>query len=357
MRTTDFDYTLPQELIAQSPVHLRDSSRLMVLLREKDTIEHRIFSDIVDYLRAGDVMVLNNTRVIPGRLFGRREPSGGKVEALLLRRIEDKIWEALVKPGRRLKDGDRIAFSSPGTADSGQPKSVIGFIREHTGPGARIISFSEDPVPHLGQMPLPPYIHTQLSDPERYQTIYSSIEGSAAAPTAGLHFTESLLKTVEDTGVHLAYITLHIGLDTFRPVKEDDPMAHPMHKEVYTIGPEAAQAIGNARENRNRIIVVGTSTARALEQAALDQNIGAEGKDSEHSRSLRAHQGWARLLILPGHRFRLVDAMVTNFHLPRSTLLMMVSAFAGRERTMHAYEEAIRQRYRFYSFGDAMLIM
>ncbi len=365
MRTADFDYTLPQELIAQSPVEPRDSSRLLALHRDKDHIEHRRFSDIVDYLKAGDVMVLNNTRVIPGRLYGRREHTGGKVEVLLLRRIGDEVWEALVKPGRRLKDGDKVLFTDPGYTR--QSSTLEGQVLGRTHSGSRLISLSYGHISELGQMPLPPYIRTPLSDPERYQTVYSSVEGSAAAPTAGLHFTEDLLNRIRDMGVNIAYVTLHIGLDTFRPVKEEDPRAHTIHKEVYDISSEAAEAITNARKSGNRIVVVGTSAARTLEQAALDQGIGHnpdkypfDSRDevtSPQDRPLSPHQGWASLLILPGYRFRLVDVMVTNFHLPRSTLLMMVSAFAGREQALHAYEEAIRQSYRFYSFGDAMIIL
>ncbi|MSQ14829.1 MAG: tRNA preQ1(34) S-adenosylmethionine ribosyltransferase-isomerase QueA [Dehalococcoidia bacterium] len=370
MRTDEFDYSLPQALIAQSPAEPRDSSRLMVLHRQSGTakgtdassIAHRRFYEIAEYLRAGDLMVLNNTRVVPGRLFGQREPSGGKVEVLLLRRIEAGLWEALVKPGRRLKDGDKVVFSTshPGAplSESGpgpqrQAEVLTGRIRGRLQSGARIISFSAEPTSYSGQIPLPPYIHSPLTDPERYQTVYSQIEGSAAAPTAGLHFTKDLLNTVKGMGVHIEYITLHIGLDTFRPVREEDPRLHAIHKEAYTISSEAAEAVSRARDRGNRVIVVGTSTARALEQAALDQGIGPDTGENH----LSSHEGWASLLILPGYHFRMVDVMITNFHLPRSTLLMMISAFAGKDTIRYAYEEAIRQRYRFYSFGDCMLII
>jgi S-adenosylmethionine:tRNA ribosyltransferase-isomerase len=346
MKTSDFDYALPPELIAQKPIEPRDSSRLMALNRAAGSIEHRRFADICDYLQPGDVMVFNDSRVIPARLKGKRAGSGGKVEILLLRRQEANIWEALVKPARKLQTGARVEI----TNDSRPGSDARGIMAEVTGTqgeGIRVIRVSDEAaLMTAGEMPLPPYIHEPLADKERYQTVYSRVIGSAAAPTAGLHFTPELLKRIGQTGIRYCFTTLHIGLDTFRPVTEDDPQQHVIHREYGVIDSETAQELTKARKEGRRIICVGTTTARILEHAVkLSQPEGIE-----------PFQGWVDTFILPGHRFRMVDALVTNFHLPRSTLLMLVSAFAGKELIDKAYREAIAEKYRFYSFGDAMLI-
>ena len=336
MKTSDFDYHLPSEFIAQTPIEPRDHSRLMVIHRADGSIEHRHFFEIVDFLRPGDVLVFNDSRVMPARLIGRKEGSGGKVEILLLRRLSPSLWETLVRPARRVNVGMRVAFAD----------DLHGEI-EQSGAGAiRVVKFSdEEALERAGQMPLPPYIHIPLGDPERYQTVYSRVNGSIAAPTAGLHFTPALLQRVEEKGVQFAFVTLHVGLDTFSPVRVEDPRNHPMHKEHGQITPEVAQQLNEAKAGGRRIICVGTTTVRLLEQAA-------------HKRKrIEAFQGWTDLLVLPGHRFRTLDGLITNFHLPRSTLLMLVSAFAGKEFIQRAYHEAMRLGYRFYSFGDAMLIL
>ena len=347
MKTSDFDYELPLEFIAQTPVEPRDRSRLMVLCRADGSIEHRHFFEIADFLQPGDVLVLNDSRVIPARLVGRRE-GGSKIELLLLRRLESGIWETLARPARRLKAGDRIEI----VADREQElsaSSAAAEVLEIGGEGLRIIRFDDETMlEKLGQTPLPPYIHTSLSEPERYQTVYARAKGSVAAPTAGLHFTPQVLDKLEEKRVELAFVTLHVGLDSFRPVRAEDPQQHPMHKEYGEISEEVVVKLAAAKTEGRRIVCVGTTTVRLLEHAAL---AGSEAQ------TLKPFQGWANLLILPGHRFRIVDALITNFHLPRSTLLMLVCAFAGKKLVDRAYQEAIRSGYRFYSFGDAMLII
>jgi len=344
MRTSDFDYTLPQELIAQTPIEPRDSSRLLVLNRQDGSIEHRHFYDIIDYLHPGDVMVFNDSRVIPARLKGKRVGSGGGVEILLLRRLEPNVWETLVKPARRLTVGAEVEIVSARQTDM----PIIARITTLGSEGIRTIRFSdEDGLLAAGKMPLPPYIHTPLENPDRYQTVYARILGSAAAPTAGLHFTPDLLDRIESQGVHCLFTTLHVGLDTFRPVTVDNPREHTIYREYGVVSPEVAAELSLAKREGRRIICVGTTSVRLIEQAALNSQSGA----------IQPFQDWVSLFILPGYRFRLVDAMVTNFHLPKSTLLMLVTAFAGKELIDQAYREAIEQRYRFYSFGDAMLVI
>ena len=345
MRTSDFDYHLPPHMIAQTPLEPRDSSRLLALYRDTGSIEHRRFPDLVEYLRDGDVLVFNDSRVIPARLHARREDTGGRVEFLLLRKLEPGLWTAVGKPSRSLKPGNRFLV------DGGTTNKLEIEVMSVGENGTRTVRLSTDTLlDRLGEMPLPPYIHEPLSDPERYQTVYARAPGSAVAPTAGLHFTPGLLESLKARGVEQAYITLHVGLDTFRPVDEDDPGDHRVHGEYYTVGGEAASVLNAARSDGRRIIAVGTTTVRVLEQAALRSH--QQGRIG-----LRPESGWADLFILPGHRFRVVDAMITNFHLPRSTLLMLVSAFAGRELVLRAYHEAIASSYRFYSFGDAMLMV
>ena len=345
MRTSDFDYHLPPNMIAQTPLEPRDSSRLLVLHHNTGHIEHRRFPDLVEYLREGDVLVLNDSRVIPARLHARREDTGGRVEFLLLRKLEPGLWTAVGKPSRSLKPGNRFLVEGGST---GELEIEVMSVGEN---GTRTVRLSTDTLlDRLGEMPLPPYIHEPLSNPERYQTVYARVPGSAAAPTAGLHFTPALLESLKAHGVEQAYVTLHVGLDTFRPVDEDDPWDHRIHGEYYTVDEEAASALNAAHRDGRRIVAVGTTSVRVLEQAALS----AQQKGLAE---LEPESGWADLFILPGHRFRVVDAMITNFHLPRSTLLMLVSAFAGRELVLRAYHDAIANNYRFYSFGDAMLIL
>ena len=348
MKTSDFDYSLPAGLIAQTPIEPRDHSRLLVLHRQDGSIEHRHFYDIVDYLHSGDVMVFNNSRVIPARLKGKRAGSGGVVEILLLRRLEVNVWEALVKPARRLPIGARVeitANSSPGDI----PDTPI--LAEITGAGdsgIRTIRFTDESrLLAAGEMPLPPYIHTPLENPERYQTVYSQVLGSAAAPTAGLHFTPALLGKIENKGVRCLFTTLHVGLDTFRPVTEDDPLKHTIYREYGIVGSDVAAGLSIARREGRRIICVGTTSVRLIEQATLKSQFG----------EIQPYSDWVNLFILPGHRFHMVDVLVTNFHLPKSTLLMLVTAFGGKEPIDKAYREAIEHGYRFYSFGDAMLII
>jgi S-adenosylmethionine:tRNA ribosyltransferase-isomerase len=348
VKTSDFDYNLPQELIAQTPIEPRDKSRLMVMKRTDGSIEHRKFFEVVDYLQAGDVMVFNESRVIPARLRGKRADNGGKVEILLLRRLNGNLWEALVKPGKRLRTGARVDIT--GNSPSGS-KSAASLHAEITGEGQggiREIRFSnESLLPELGEVPLPPYIHLPLANPERYQTVYARINGSAAAPTAGLHFTPELLGEIEKKGVRCLFVTLHVGLDTFRPVLEDDPREHIIHKEFGVLSQSVADELSQAKREGRRIICVGTTTVRIVEQATQYSN----------SNEIKPLEDMVSLYILPGYRFRMVDAMVTNFHLPKSTLLMLVSAFAGKELIDRAYQEAIKQKYRFYSLGDAMFII
>ena len=362
MRTSDFDYDLPPELIAQSPLEVRDSSRLMVLDRGTGRFSHRRFADILEYLRPGDVMVLNRSRVIPARLFGVRDDNGGKVELLLLRRRGDGAWEALARPGRRLRPGATITITPPAAAEEGSESAALSVEILESGPeGLKVVRLSsETAIDRMGHTPLPPYIRQTLDDPERYQTVYATEPGSAAAPTAGLHFTPQLLERIgRRQGVETAFVTLHVGLDTFRPVQGEDPAGHHIHTERYSMNANTADALNRARAEGRRIIAVGTTSVRVLEQAAADAAESGEGV-------FRPVEGDAGIYILPGHRFRAVDAMVTNFHLPRSTLLMLVSAFArqgadggtsGQEMILAAYAEAVRLRYRFYSFGDAMLIL
>ena len=340
MQTRDFDYLLPPELIAQSPLEPRDHSRLMVLNRERDSLEHRRFFEITEYLRPGDVLVFNDSRVIPARLKGSRAGSGGRVEILLLHRREEGLWEALVKPGKRLRPGSRIELDAAGSRTTAE-------VTDEGEDGIKTLRFTDESLlSRLGEVPLPPYIHTPLERPERYQTVYARADGSAAAPTAGLHFTPELLHRIEQKGVHCHFVTLHVGLDTFRPVREEDPRQHRIHREYAELNQETAAALTRARQEGRRIICVGTTAVRIAEQAA----------QLSSPESLQPFRGWVSLFILPGYRFRMVDAMITNFHLPRSTLLMLVSAFAGTEAIRRAYEEAISRRYRFFSFGDAMLI-
>ena len=335
MKTSDFDYHLPPELIAQTPVEPRDSSRLMVLSRADSSIAHRRFSDLGDLLQTSDVLVFNDSRVLPARLIGRKADTGGKVELLLLRRLEPGMWEALAKPSRSIREGTRIELD-------GLQAEVI----QRNEGALRVVRFSDEAaLERAGQVPLPPYIHRPLDDPERYQTIYSRVQGSAAAPTAGLHFTTEMLDRLGEKGVEFAFITLHVGLDTFAPVREDDPREHTIHSEYGEIAPEVAGALSQAKSEGRRIIGVGTTTARLLEQAA-SKGAGIE-----------PFAGWTDLLILPGHRFQALDGMITNFHLPRTTLIMLVAAFAGQQFILQAYNEAIDWGYRFYSFGDAMLII
>jgi S-adenosylmethionine:tRNA ribosyltransferase-isomerase len=340
MRTSDFDYPMPRGLIAQTPLEHRDHSRLLVIHRSTGALEHRRFYEIGRFLKPGDLLVLNDSRVIPARLKGRKLDTGGEVEVLLLHRIGTGLWKALVKPGRRLQPGARFEVAG-----------VMGEVMEDTGGGTRLVHLShEEVIQRAGEMPLPPYIHTPLADRERYQTVYASAEGSAAAPTAGLHFTHELLESLGQEGIRFAHVTLHVGLDTFRPVQSEEPEKHKLHSEYFELGEEAAREINLARAEGRRIICVGTTSVRTLEQAALL----SEGNGDT---SLAPTSGWADLFILPGHRFRLVDGLITNFHLPRSTLLMMVCAFAGREPVMGAYREAVDRGYRLYSFGDAMLLL
>ena len=343
MKTSDFDYLLPPELIAQTPVEPRDQSRLMILNRGDGSIEHRRFFEIVDYLRDGDVLVFNDSRVIPARLIGRRADSGGKVEILLLRRLEVNVWEALVKRGKRLRVGTRVDITNDSVAGS-SVKVSAEIIGQEEG-GIKVLRFSDETLlTELGKVPLPPYIRTPLSHPERYQTVYARVAGSVAAPTAGLHFTPELLSKLKQKGVRLLFVSLHIGLDTFSPVREEDPLEHTIHSEYGVLSQAVASQLSQAKREGRRIIGVGTTTVRILEQVAQPNS------------PLQPFEGWISLFILPGYQFRMVDALITNFHLPRSTLLMLVTAFAGKELINRAYQEAIDSGYRFYSFGDAMLI-
>jgi len=348
VKTSDFDYYLPVELIAQTPVEPRDRSRLMVLNRGDSSIVHRNFFEIADYLHPGDVLVFNDSRVIPAHLDGRKVDTGGRVEILLLRRSGNSLWEALVRPGKRVNVGTKIEITSDSEVGSGHEPRVLAEIAGMMPGGVKLVSFSDESrLPSLGRTPLPPYIRVPLNEPERYQTVYADKAGSVAAPTAGLHFTPELLSELGQKGVCCLFVTLHIGLDTFRPVKEEDPEEHPIYYEYGLINKEVAGGLSQAKLEGRRIICVGTTTARLLEHVA--QLSGAS--------LLEPFEGWVSLFILPGYRFRLVDAIITNFHLPRSTLLMMVSAFAGRDLIKQAYEEAIASGYRFYSFGDCMLVL
>jgi len=341
MKTSDFDYALPEELIAQEPMEPRDHSRLLVLHRSTGRLEHRRFYEIGEFLEKDDVLVFNDSRVIPARLLGKRAESGGGVELLLLRRVEANLWESLVKPGKRLRPGSRIDIIR-----DNHPAKVQAEVAAEKSDGVKLVALSDESLlPEVGQLALPPYIHTPLSRPERYQTVYGRVAGSVAAPTAGLHFTPELIAGIEGMGVRCLFVTLHVGLDTFRPVREDDPREHSIHREYAVIDGETAAELSRAKAAGSRIICVGTTTTRIVEHAAR-----AHG-------DIAPFAGWVDLFILPGYRFRVTDAMVTNFHLPRSTLLMLVSAFAGTETIRRTYREAIGGKYRFYSFGDAMLIV
>ncbi|MPQ43029.1 tRNA preQ1(34) S-adenosylmethionine ribosyltransferase-isomerase QueA [Clostridium tarantellae] len=340
MKVSDFYFDLPEELIAQCPLEKRDSSRLMVLDRKTGEVEHKVFHDIINYLNEGDTLVLNNTRVLPARLIGEKDGTGGKIEFLLLKRIEGDKWECLAKPGKKAKPGVVFTFGE------GKLKAVV---REVTEEGNRIIEFIyegifEQVLDELGQMPLPPYIHEKLEDKERYQTVYSKEKGSAAAPTAGLHFTEELLQQIKDKKINIAFLTLHVGLGTFRPVKVEDVNNHVMHSEYFDLTQENADIINRTKENGKRVIAVGTTSSRTLE------TIGDENG------RVKPQSGWTNIFIYPGYKFKIVDAVITNFHLPESTLIMLVSAIAGKENVMNAYNEAVKERYRFFSFGDSMFI-
>lgn len=341
MKTSDFNYELPKELIAQDPLTDRDSSRLLVLDKKTGKTSHRHFTDIREYLKPGDCLVINDTKVIPARLIGSREGTGAQIELLLLERKENDVWETLVKPGRKAKPGTRISFGGG---------LLTGEVLEVAEEGNRLVHFEyegifEEILDRLGQMPLPPYITHQLEDKDRYNTVYAVHEGSAAAPTAGLHFTPKLLEEIQKQGVDIAPITLHVGLGTFRPVKAEDVAGHHMHSEFYHIDEAAAEKINRAKENGKRVICVGTTSCRTIESAA-DEN----GR-------LKPASGWTDIFIYPGYSFKVLDCLITNFHLPESTLVMLVSALAGRENVLEAYEEAVRERYRFFSFGDAMLVV
>ena len=352
MEVKDFYYELPQELIAQDPLEDRSSSRLLVMQRESGALTHTHFCQIPDYLQSGDCLVLNNTKVIPDRLFGEREGTQGKVEILLLRQRQKDVWETLVKPGKKAKPGTRILFGGG---------ILVGEVLDVVEDGNRRIRFSyegifEEILDRLGQMPLPPYITHQLKDKNRYQTVYAKYDGSAAAPTAGLHFTPELLEEVQKKGVTVAEVTLHVGLGTFRPVKAKTVQEHHMHAEYYQMDEAAAEAINETKRRGGRVICVGTTSCRTLESVAM-RLIQEEGDEAAGSgRYVKACSGWTDIFIYPGYQFRVMDGLITNFHLPESTLLMLVSAFAGQGQVMEAYQEAVRERYRFFSFGDAMLI-
>jgi len=362
VKTSNFDYELPQSLIAQTPIEPRDASRLMVLDRRTGTIEHRHFRDILDYLQPGDVLVCNESRVIPARLYGRKVPSGGKVEMLLIAKRGEDLWEALVR-GRRVRVGTRIEIGDKGQERDKELSPVSYITAEVMGEaeaGGRLIRFDraiESLLDGLGVMPLPPYIHEPLSDPERYQTIYARVRGSVAAPTAGLHFTPGLIDEIGQKGVEFAFVTLHIGLDTFRPVKEEEVEDHRIHTEYCQLPSEVADQLNRARAEGRRIIAVGTTSVRVLETAAQAGKQQADAPVSLSNSLLVPYSGWTELFIYPGYQFRAVDALLTNFHLPRSTLLLLVATFAGKDTIDRAYQEAIRKEYRFYSFGDCMLIL
>lgn len=341
LKKSDFYFELPKELIAQDPLADRSASRLLVLHREGGVTEHRTFKDITDYLRPGDCLVLNNTKVLPARLLGTKEDTGAAVEVLLLKRKENDVWETLVKPGKKMRPGARLVFG-----DGSLRAEVLEVVEE----GNRLVRFFyegifEEVLDRLGEMPLPPYITHRLEDKNRYQTVYAKYEGSAAAPTAGLHFTQALLEKIRDMGVETAFVTLHVGLGTFRPVKEDNILEHHMHSEYYEVTQETADIINRTKEKGGRVVCVGTTSCRTVESAA--------GEDG----TVRAGCGNTEIFIYPGYRFKVLDCLITNFHLPESTLVMLVSAFAGRENVLAAYREAIEKKYRFFSFGDAMLVI
>lgn len=341
MKLGDFKYELPRELIAQEPLKERDASRLLVLDRKTGEIRHETFREVPGYLNRGDCLVLNDTRVIPARLLGNREDTGGRIEFVLLKRLDADVWEVMLKPGRRARPGARFVFGD------GLLKAEITGLGEE---GNRIVRFEyegifEQVLDKVGIMPLPPYITLTLEDSERYQTVYSKYKGSAAAPTAGLHFTEKMLQELSDKGVRIAYVTLHVGLGTFRPVKVENIETHKMHSEYFTIGEKSVNMINGTRESGGKVVAVGTTSCRVLETAADENGRISPG------------EGWTNIFIYPGYRFKAVDALITNFHLPESTLIMLVSALAGRENILEAYRQAVENRYRFFSFGDAMMIM
>lgn len=340
LKKSDFYFDLPEELIAQDPLEDRSSSRLLVLDKETGETSHHIFKEVINYLNPGDCLVLNNTKVIPARLIGHKEDTGAAIEVLLLKRKENDIWETLVKPGKKCKPGTKIVFGEG---------LLHATVLETVEDGNRLIRFSyegifEEILDRLGEMPLPPYITHKLQDKNRYQTVYAKYEGSAAAPTAGLHFTKELLQQIEEKGIDIAYVTLHVGLGTFRPVKVDNILEHHMHSEFYQVTKEAADKINKAKKEGHRVICVGTTSCRTVESAADENGMVKEGCDN------------TEIFIYPGYKFKVLDALITNFHLPESTLVMLVSALAGRKHILNAYEEAIREKYRFFSFGDAMLI-
>ncbi len=340
MKTSDFYFDLPKELIAQDPLEDRSASRLLVLNKETGEMEHRIFKDIVEYVNPGDCLVINDTKVIPARLFGSKVGTDAKIEILLLKRRENDIWETLVKPGKKARPGTKISFGEG---------LLMGEVLEVADEGNRLIQFTYDGIfeeilDQLGQMPLPPYITHQLKDKNRYQTVYAKHDGSAAAPTAGLHFTPELLEQIKEKGVRIAHVTLHVGLGTFRPVKVEDVTAHHMHSEFYVVEEDQAELINRTKAEGGKVVCVGTTSCRTIESAADEQGV------------LHAGSGWTDIFIYPGYRFKILDRLITNFHLPESTLLMLVSALAGKEHIEAAYEEAVKERYRFFSFGDAMLI-
>ena len=341
MQLSDFYYDLPQELIAQDPLLKRDNSRLMVLNREEGTIEHKHFYDVISYLKEGDCLVINDTKVIPARLIGEKEGTGAAIEVLLLKRLDDCTWETLVKPGKKARVGARIIFGGG---------KLVGEVIDIVEEGNRIVRFEyegifEEILDELGQMPLPPYITHKLEDKNRYQTVYAEHEGSAAAPTAGLHFTKELLEEIKAKGIKIAHVTLHVGLGTFRPVKEDNILDHHMHSEFYIVEEDQAKLINDTKKAGGRVISVGTTSCRTLESATGEDGI------------LKSGSGWTEIFIYPGYHFKMIDALITNFHLPESTLVMLVSALAGKENIMHAYETAVQEKYRFFSFGDAMIII
>ena len=340
MKTSDFYFDLPQELIAQDPLEDRSSSRLLVLDRKSGEIRHEIFKDIVHYLNPGDCLVVNDTKVIPARLFGNKVGTDAKIEVLLLKRKENNIWETLVKPGKKAKPGTKISFGEG---------LLMGEVIDVVEEGNRLIQFSyegvfEEILDQLGQMPLPPYITHQLKDKNRYQTVYAKNDGSAAAPTAGLHFTPELLEEIQKKGIQIAHVTLHVGLGTFRPVKVEDVTEHHMHSEFYVVEEDQAHIINETKKNGGKVISVGTTSCRTLESATDENGV------------LKAGSGWTEIFIYPGYQFKMIVHLITNFHLPESTLLMLVSALAGKENIMNAYETAVKERYRFFSFGDAMFI-
>lgn len=337
-----FDFHLPEELIAQTPLEQRDASRLMVLNKETGSVKHHMFHDLLDYVQEGDCLVLNDTRVLPARLFGTKEDTGANIEVLLLKQTQGDTWETLVKPAKRVKEGTVILFGD------GRLTAVC---KETSDQGGRLLEFNYEGIfyevlEQLGEMPLPPYIKERLDDQERYQTVFAREQGSAAAPTAGLHFTEEMLEQLKEKGVHIAFLTLHVGLGTFRPVSVDDLEEHDMHSEFYQVSEGTAALLNSVREKGGRIISVGTTSTRTLETIA-----------TEHNGKFVASSGWTNIFIFPGYEFKAIDGMITNFHLPKSTLIMLVSALAGRENVISAYEQAVVEKYRFFSFGDAMLIL